>query len=260
MLEDQRDHIQSIERCIEVFDAYRASKQRYMTLSEVARLTSLSKPAVRRILITLQNLGYVASDDSRFCLTPKVLNFGLAYFSSFNLTDMSTPIMESLTDEIGQSSALVALDGTEIVYLNRVHRHRVNSISLLVGTRLPAYATSSGHVLLSGLSEEGLTKYFESADLKQLTEHTLTTRDKVAKRLKLVRARGWDVSDQELEQGRRSGAAPIYDATAQVVAALSFSCNSAEYSMERLVEEMIPRVLVAASEISRNLGGRAKRP
>lgn len=250
-----RDYIQSIERCMTVISAFRESRNPKMTLSEVAALTSLSKPTVRRILLTLERLGYAQNDSSRFGLTPKMLELGAAYLSSLNLMDIATPLMEALTDELGESTALVALEGVDVVYINRVHRHRISSITLAVGTRLPAHATSSGHVLLADLSSNALDDYFRRAQLKAMTEHTLTTRAALMQRLMLVKERGWDAVDQELEIGRRSAAAPIRDASGRVVAAISVSCGTAERSLDQLIEDFLPQLIGAAEAITRSLGG-----
>ncbi len=248
-----RDYIQSIERCLAVINAFTHRKPR-MSFREIAAATGLSKPTVRRILITLRHLGYAQSIGSQFGLTPKILALGYAYLSSLDLTDVTQPLMEALTDQLSESTALVALDGADIVYVNRVHRHRISSITLAVGTRLPAHATSTGHVLLADLKPQALEDYFAQANLRALTDRTLTTRTALTERLRLVRARGWDVVDQELEIGRRSAAAPIRDPSGHVIAALSFSCGTSERSYEQVVEDCLPHLLKTAAQISIALG------
>jgi IclR family pca regulon transcriptional regulator len=146
------------------------------------------------------------------------------------------------------------LDGTDIVYINRVHRHRISSITLAVGTRLPAHATSAGHVLLADLMPEALSDYFNSAILSPLTDRTLTTRPFLTERLEIVRRRGWDAVDQELEIGRRSAAAPTRGPSGSVIAALSFSCGTSERSFEKMLEECLPPLLQTAEQISTALG------
>ncbi|MBN3787664.1 IclR family transcriptional regulator C-terminal domain-containing protein [Burkholderia sp. Ac-20353] len=255
-----RDYIQSIERCMTVISTFKDSKRAQMSLSEIAAITGLSKPTVRRILLTLQRLGYAQAQGTRFGLTPKMLELGYAYLSSLNLTEIATPMMESLTDFLSESTALVALDGADVVYINRVHRHRISSITLAVGTRLPAHATSSGHVLLADLSEQALSEYFRIAELKSMTEHTLTTRAALTQRLEMVRSRGWDAVDQELEIGRRSAAAPIKDVNGKVVAALSVSCGTGELRFQQLIDDVLPHVLATARTISDALGAGRYQP
>jgi IclR family pca regulon transcriptional regulator len=254
-----RDYIQSVERCLAIITAYTNGKP-LMSFVELAGASGLSKPTVRRFLLTLQQLGYVRSNGSKFGLTPKVLGLGYAYLSSLNLTDTVQPLMERLTDQLHESTALVALDGTDIVYINRVHRHRISSITLAVGTRLPAHATSAGHVLLADLMPDALSDYFNSAILSPLTDRTLTTRPSLTERLEIVRRRGWDAVDQELEIGRRSAAAPIRDPSGSVVAALSFSCSTSERSFEKMLEERLPPLLQTAEQISTALGAGSYSP
>lgn len=249
-----RDYIQSVERCLAVITAFTNSKP-LMSLTELTGATGLSKPSVRRILLTLRHLGYARSNGMRFGLTPKILGLGYAYLSSLNVNEVAQPLMEALTDRVRESTALVALEGTEVVYINRVHRHRISSITLAVGTRLPAHATSSGHVLLADLSPEALRDYLAHAELRPLTERTLTTPQALSQRLELVRARGWDAVDQELEIGRRSLAAPIRDPSGTVVAALALSCGTAERSLAQVIDEFLPALLQTAGQITEAIGG-----
>ena len=137
-----RDFIQSIERCMAVIKAFTHGKP-FMSFSELAQATDLSKPTVRRILLTLQKLGYTRSSGSHFALTAKLLELGYAYLSSQSLSEIAQPLMEALTDSLRLSTSLIALDGQDVVYINRVHRQRITSITLAVGTRLPAHATLS---------------------------------------------------------------------------------------------------------------------
>ena len=257
--EQARDHVQSIERCMAVIEAF-TNRTGGLSFSELAEATGLSRPTVRRVLLTLQALGYAQSVGTRFSLTPRVLRLGYAYLSSFNLTGVARPLMEALTDQLQQSVAVSALDGGDVVYLDRIHRHRISSLALATGTRLPAYATSSGHVLLADLNPEALAAYFEKSELKALTERTLTTQAALIDRLKTVRARGWEIIDQELEVGRISAAAPIRDASGVVVAALSFSCRTFEHGVEQISTQFLPMLLATAEKISAAIGGNGYAP
>lgn len=257
--EPRRDHVQSIERCLAVIEAF-TGHAGSMSFSELASETGLSKPTVRRILLTLEALGYARSAGSRFALTPRVLDLGYAYLSSLNLTSVAQPVMEALTDQLRESTTLSALDGVDVVYLNRVHRHRISSLTLAVGTRLPAHATSSGHVLLADLPPEAVADYFRKADLKPLTDRTLATKSALLDRLKKVRTRGWDIVDQELEIGRISAAAPIRDANGVVVAALSFSCGTIERTVEEIADQLLPLLVASAEQISGTIGGSGYAP
>lgn len=251
---ERRDYLQTLERGLSVLVAFSAAGP-WMTLGELAAETGLTKPTVRRVLLTLERLGYSRSDKNRYALTPKVLGLGYAYLSSLNLTDIAQPLMEALTDRLGLGTSLAALDGTDVVYLDRVQRHRITSINLAVGTRLPAHATSMGHVLLADLGADSLESYLARTQLPALTERTITDPDDLRKRLRVVRERDFDAVDQELEVGRRSAAAPVRDANGQVIAALSLSCGTSEYTMAQLMADFVPPLRETAKNISVVLGG-----
>jgi IclR family transcriptional regulator, pca regulon regulatory protein len=250
---DRRDYVQSIERALLVINAFTDTGP-LLSLSALATSTGLSRPTVRRILLTLQQLGYVRAEGTAYGLTPRVLALGYAYLSSLNLPALAQPVMEALTEELGEGTSLATLDQTEVVYINRVQRHRITSINLAVGTRLPAHATSMGHVLLADLGPQALERYFAAAQLRALTERTLTSRSALVERFELVRRRGWAAVDQELEIGRRSAAAPVRDAGGKVVAALSLSSGTSDRSMADLIDTCVPALVAAAGKISAALG------
>lgn len=253
MPDERRDHLQTLERGLAVIAAF-SDRGPLLGLGELAELTGLSKPTVRRIMLTLERLGYARTAGRRFALTPKVLALGYAYLSSVRLTDVARPLMEELTERVGVSTSLVALDGADIVYVDRVQRGRITSINLALGTRLPAHATSSGHVLLAFAAPAEVEAVLGSGPLQPLTGSTLTDPASVRDRLAVVRARGWDVVDQELEIGRRSAAAPVFDSAGRPIAAVALSVGTLECSVERLVEEFVPPLVLAAREISAALG------
>ncbi|MEU4092866.1 IclR family transcriptional regulator C-terminal domain-containing protein [Streptomyces sp. NPDC026673] len=251
---ERRDYVQSLERGLSVITAFSQGHPQ-MNLSEVAAATGLSKPTARRLLLTLRELGYVRAEGTRYALTPKVLGLGYAYLSSLNITEVAQPFMESLTEELQEGTSLAALDDTDVVYVNRVQRHRITSISLAVGTRLPAHATSMGHVLLAGLGPEALESYLAKAVLRPMTGRTLTTRAALEERLRTVREQGWAAVDQELEVGRRSAAAPVRDANGRVIAALALSNSTADRTFDQLLSDYVPPLVRTAGHISAALGG-----
>ena len=253
MPDDRRDHLQTLERGLVVIAAF-SGRGPFLGVGELADLTGLSKPIVRRIMLTLERLGYARTNSGRFALTPKVLAIGYAYLSSVRLTDVARPLMEELTDRLGIGTSLAALDGAEVVYVDRVQRGRVTSINLAVGTRLPAHATAMGHVLLGFAQPAEVDGVLKTAPLAAMTERTLTDAMALRARLAVVRERGWDAVDQELEIGRRSAAAPIFDSEGRVIAALALSCGTLEWSMDRLVAELVPPLRDTARAISDALG------
>ena len=201
------------------------------------------------MLLTLSDLGYVDQRGRDFELTPKVLDLGYSYLSSFRVVDIAQPSMERLVDEVHESSSMSVLDGSEIVYVARVPTARIMTIALALGSRLPAYATSMGRVLLSGLSDLALDDYLRKTKLEKLTSHTVTDRKKLRALIGEVRVDGFALVDQELEEGVRSIAAPIFNGRDEVIAAMNISCHASRVEVTKMLDEFRPRLLEAANEI-----------
>ena len=244
------DFVQSLERGLAVLRAF-SQEHPSLTLSEVARLTGLTRATARRLLLTFANLGYVTADGRRFELTPKVLDLGYAYLSSVGIGQIAEPFMEALSQQVHESVSVAVLDGDEIVYVARVATRRIMTVGITVGTRFPAYATSMGRVLLAGLPAPQLDDYMARADLAPLTGRTLHDAGSLRAELDRVRAQGWALVDQELEAGLRSVAAPLRDADDRVVAAVNVS-TSVQLRPE-LPEEYVAAVVAAAAAISADL-------
>ena len=232
--------VQSLQRGLEVIRAFDADAPE-LTLSDVARRTGLSRAAARRFLLTLAELGYVRSDGRHFSLSPRVLELGYAYLSSLSLPEVAEPHLEALVAEVRESSSMSVLDGDDIVYVARVPVSRIMTVSINVGTRFPAYATSMGRVLLSGLADEALDAYLATVELERLSPKTLTSTATLRTELNRVRSQGWAMVDQELEEGLRSLAAPIRDRTGRTVAAVNLSAHASRLSIERARRAGPPR-------------------
>jgi IclR family pca regulon transcriptional regulator len=245
-------HVQSLERGLAVIRAFNAGAPE-LTLSDVARSTGLTRAAARRFLLTLADLGYVRTDGKYFSLTARVLELGYSYLSSLSLPEVAQPHLERLSAEVRESSSVSVLEGTDIVYVARVAVSRIMTVTINVGTRFPAYATSMGHVLLAGLDADRLTEYLASADLERLTAHTLTSPAALRTELVRVREQGWALVDQELEEGLRSVAAPVRDRSGAVVAAVNVSTHASRTTPESVRTEMIPPLLAAAERIGADL-------
>jgi len=248
---DQRDYVQSLERGLAVLLAF-ADHHPRLTLSEVAEATGLSRPTARRLLITLEALGYVRAEGRSFSLTPRVLSLGYAYLNSLDLTAIAQPVMERLVSEAQEACTLATLDGSDVVYVSRVSVRRLTSLTLAVGTRLPAYASAMGQVLLADLAPADLRRYLDRTELVALTPHTLTTEDALAERLAQVRDRGWAQADQELEEGLRSIAVPVRGSDGRVFAALGISSTAG--AMSTLVDRYLSLMRASAAEIGAGLG------
>ena len=246
-------YVQSFARGLEVIRSFSASAPQ-QTLSEVAAHTGLTRAGARRILLTLQTLGYVESDGKLFRLTPRILDLGFAYLSSLPLWNLAEPLMEDLVEEVRESSSAAVLDGLDIVYVLRVPTHKIMRTSLGVGSRLPAPWTSMGRVLLAGLPDEELVARLQGHPMQRFTEHTTTDVDALLAHIRQARQQGWCLVNQELEEGLISIAAPLTNRTGQTVAALNISGQANRTSAAVMQESLLPALLSAARTISRMMG------
>lgn len=245
-------HVQSLARGLAVIRAFDTSRPE-LTLSEVARHVGLTRAAARRFLLTLVDLGYVRTDGRLFSLTPRVLELGYSYLSSLSLPELAQPHLERLSAEVAESSSVSVLDDRDVVYVARVATSRIMTVSINVGTRFPAHATSMGRVLLAGLSDEDLDAWLAAGDLQQLTPRTTTDVDGLRSELRLARERGWTLVDQELEEGLRSLAVPIRTRVGEAVAAVNLSAHAARRSPEDMVEQLLPPLKRTAERIEADL-------
>lgn len=244
--------VQSLARGLSVIEAM-GSRGGPMTLSEVAAVTSLSRAAVRRLLLTLQELGYVSATGRQFFLTAHILGLGYAYLASLPLTEVVARHMECLVEQVHESCSVSVLDRTDIVYVARVPTKRIMQVNLSVGTRLPAYPTSMGRVLLSALPPRDLDAYFARAKLAARTSRTVATEAELRRILTQVARQKWALVDQELEDGVRSVAVPLHDRAGRVVAAMNVSAHATRSSRAQLQKLILPHLKDAAAAIDASL-------
>jgi IclR family pca regulon transcriptional regulator len=240
---------------IRAFDA----EHRELALSEVARSTGLTRAAARRFLLTLVKLGYVNFAHGRFSLRPRVLELGYAYLSSLSLPEVALPHMEALVAQVNESCSISVLDDTDVVYVARVPTRRIMSITLAVGTRLPAFVTSMGRVLLAGLPDDDLEERLARIEVTPLTAHTVKDKTALREILAGVRRQGYAATDQELEEGLRSLAVPLHGSSGAVIAALNVSVHASRASMAALRRDFLPLALGGAAAIEDDLRGTGDR-
>lgn len=245
------EFVQSLDRGLAVIRAFGPEQPR-LTLSDVARETGLSRASARRFLHTLVELGYVGTDGAAFHLRPRLLELGYAYLSTLGLPEVARAHLRTLSDATGESSSLAVLDELDIVYVARVAVSRIMSAAIGVGTRLPAFATSMGRVLTAFASDEERERFIQRAQLSALTPRTITDRGALRAELDRVREQGWALVDQELEEGLRSIAAPVRDASGRVVAAVNVAAP-ARRDLESGRSEFLDPLLAAAAAIERDL-------
>jgi IclR family pca regulon transcriptional regulator len=251
------EFVQSLERGLAVIRVFDADNPE-LTLSDVARLTGLTRAAARRFLHTLVELGYMRTDGRRFALRPRILELGYAFLSSLSLPEVAMPHLEQLVEKVHESSSVSVLDGEEVVYVARVPTKRIMTVAISVGTRFPAYATSMGRVLLAGREDGWLDAYLATAGFKQLTGRTIADAEALRRELLRIRGQGFALVDQELEDGLRSLAAPIRDAQGVVIAAVNVSTPAHRRTLEAMRRELLPPLLATARLIEDDLRGNRK--
>jgi IclR family pca regulon transcriptional regulator len=249
-----REFIQSLERGLGIIRAFGPDAPE-QTVSELAEKTGLTRATARRFLITLIELGYVESDGRVFRLTPRVLQLGYSFLSGLGFPDVALPHLERLVAEVDEGSEASVLDGDHIVYVARVPSTAVMTLAINVGARMPAHATSMGKVLLAALPDAELDAYLARAELRSFLPRTVTDPVELRAQLERVRAQGYAIVDQELEEGLVAIAAPVRGRGGHVVGAINLSSNVMRRSLDSLREELLEPLLRTARSIEADLAG-----
>ena len=238
----------SLARGLAVVKAFTEQRRR-LTISQVSDRTGLPRAAVRRCLYTLEKLGYVEAEGHTFALCPKMLTLGHAYLSSTPLAVSAQPFLDRVGDAVNESCSLAILDGDEILYLARSVTSRIMSVTLNIGSRLPAYCTSIGYVLLAHLPEPDLDAYLARVEFRPFTERTITSPGKLREVLKATRQAGYAIADQEMELGIRSIAVPVSDTSGKAVAGINVIVQAARVSVRQMKTQYLPQLEGAAREL-----------
>ena len=249
---NERHLMSGLAKGLRVLEVFRVEQPR-LSISQAADAAGLDRATTRRCLLTLAELGYAAYDGKYFTVTPKVLRLGTGCLATMPLPRIVQPVLDKLSEAIGQSTSVSILDETEIVYVARAAQRSVMSISLMPGSRLPAYCTSMGRVLLAALEREEQRAVLEKSDRRARTALTLIEIDDLLEELVATRQRGYALIDQEVELGLRSIAVPVNNVRGQTVAALNVGLSASAASMEDLVERYLPALLSVQSELARML-------
>ena len=244
----------SLARGLAVIRAF-TQQRRHLTIAQLSQRTGIPRAAVRRCLYTLAALGYVATDDGRsYALRPRILALGHAFLSSTPLVYAVQPLLDQITSVSHESSSMAVLEGDEILYLARSSTTtRLLSIELGIGSRLPAYCTSMGRVLLAGLAPAELNAYLARVPLVKLTNKTVATAEELKEALQAVRRAGYCVVDQELEIGLRSIAVPVVDSSGRSVAAINVGTQSSRVAVSEMESRFLPHLRAAAHELALSL-------
>lgn len=253
------EFVEALARGLDVIRTFTPDATR-LSVSDVASRTGLARPTARRLLMTLEQLGYARSHNGSYSLTPRTLELGTSYVSMLGMWEVARPLMEHLVDRTGESSSIAQLDGSDIVYTARVAVPKIISLAVQIGTRFPAIATSLGKVLLAHLDREQLDEVLAIPQRSPVVPHRAAKRPQLDRDLATIRKRGWALSDEQLARGVRSVAAPIRTADGRVIAAINVSVHAAETSIETLTGTYLPLLLETADAISRDWSQLARLP
>ena len=238
----RRDLIAGLEKGLAVIEAF-DQRQSRLTIGEVAARCGLTRAAARRYLITLTHLGYVAGDGKTFALTAKVLRLSQSYMRSAQLPRIVQPELNRLASSLKEASSAGVLDGNDVICIAATSAGRIVSATLQPGTRVPAYCTANGRVLVGALPKDEADAWVARqslAALTPLTPHTVTRPEQLRAEINRSRKQGYALVDQELELGLRTLAVPLHNASGAVVAAINVSVHAASVSAERLIEVCLP--------------------
>lgn len=239
----------SLARGLAVVKAF-SDQRRAMTIAQISHKTGIPRAAVRRCLYTLKQLGYADSEANNFFLKPKILTLGYSYLSSTPLTISAQPCLNQISRTLNESCSLAVLDDSEVLYISRSATSRVMSVALNAGSRLPAYCTSLGRVMLAAMSEPELEAYFKKVNLRAYTDRTIVSEQRLREILIEVRQNGYTIVEEELEIGLCSIAVPVRGASGATVAALNVGAQSTRVTRSQFEHNFLPTLLNAASELS----------
>jgi len=259
-MESSRNFIESLSRGLSILSALSETRSP-LNLTELSHRLRLTKSTIQRLTFTLQSLGYVDRDreTKRFRLGPKTLSVGLSVIRDLDLKKVAFPFLEKTSKEIGETVNLAILDGTDIVYVERIKTEQILNINLQIGSRLPAYCTSMGKAMLAFLPEDRLQEILKKMDLRPVTPYTITCKGDLRKELKKVKARGFATNNEELSLGLRSVAAPVRNFKGEVIAAVNIAVPSIRISQKRLEKIFAEKVVETANQISSTLGYKGDR-
>ncbi len=243
------NYMASLARGLEVMRGF-SRERRHMSIAQLAQKTGIPRASVRRCLYTLAQLGYVGTDDGRnYALRPKVLGLGHAYLSSTPMVVAAQPYLDRVSEAVNESCSLATLDGEDILYLARSVTSRIISVTLNVGSRLPAHCTSIGYVLLANLPPDELDAFLEKAELKAYTERTITSPEKLREQLAQVHQADYAIADRFMEIAVRSIAVPVRNAAGKVVAGMNVIVEANRVSLRDMRSLYLPHLQAAAAEL-----------
>ena len=250
-----RYNIEALARGLDILSLFSAERPS-LSLSQIVELLQLNKSTVYRVLSTLESMGYLEQDQVTRQYRPgvKVLQLGFTAINTLELRQIARPYLEKLSQEVGETVSLAALDGFRTIYVDRIRNQSIVGVVLGVGSSLPAHCTALGKVLLAGLPADELNNLLSTHELNAYTPKTLTTKKSLSTELQKIRAQGYAIDDEELASGLRAASAPVRDLSKRTVAAVNVTGATLRITYERLTDEIIPALVNTTNQISTALG------
>jgi len=222
-----------------------------MTVAEAAAKARLDRAVTRRLLLTLADLGYAATDGKQFELTSQVLRLGFSYLAAMGLDVRLQPQLDALSREIQESVSVSMLDGNDVVFVARSDAAgRQIASSVKIGTRLPAFTSASGRMLLSMQPDEQVLALLRVAKINAMTRHTIVDRRALLEAVQKARKDGYAINDQETEEGLLGAAVLLRNRSGRAVASLNANSHSARMKRLHLSREIVPKMQACANRLS----------
>lgn len=229
------DTLGGLAKGLQVIESFNASADR-LSITDVARTTDLDRATARRCLLTLVAGGYASFDGKFFSLTPKILRLGYSYLASARLPTLVQPFLDQIMEQTDQPASAGVLDGHSVVHIARAAQRRVMSVQLAPGSRVPAYCSAMGRVLLADMPEADARALVTAMDREQLTNRTLTDVDEIMEQVRLTRERGYGAVDRELEEGLCALSVPVRDMRGRVIVALNIGSQANAKPLDKMIE------------------------
>ncbi len=242
-------YVQSLEKGLRVLEAFKPN-QPSLNIAQTAAMSGLDRAGARRVLLTLQHLGYLKLDAKSFSLTPRVLTLSQHYLECLPFWQLAQSVMEELSASLDETVSIGLLDQTDIVYVLRAPARRMITYNPNIGTRIPAYLSSIGHVLLSHLNNKDLDQYIQSIQLHAYTAHTIRNKAELRRKILETRETGWSYVSQQHDSNTCGIAVGIKDFTGRVIAALNVSQVVNGAMSKSAAQHFLPRLRVAAEKLS----------
>lgn len=248
--EHERDDgfVQSLARGLSVIEAFRPGRER-LTMAQIAAACGLTRAGARRILLTLNRLGYVSLEGRFFQLTPRILELGAGHVRK-SLWEIAQPVLEEVAVSLNESASAGVLDGADVVYTVRARPQKVLHIALSPGAHLPAFASAMGRVLLAALPSDELESFLERVETTRLTPFTVQGRDALRDRIARVRDEGWTCARGEIDERYACVAVPLVDRAGRTLAALNASMGIGRADADFVERRVAPDLQRAAHAIA----------